>query len=111
MDTSSFTTGHLMAIAAALGWASGLRLYGVVFLTGLAGSLGWVNLPAGLAHCRSDWRLPARPGGPMSRRAMCCPGAKVSVGARVVWHRAITAHRPGAAARLATATAPAPSSR
>ena len=48
MDTSSFTTGHLMAIAAALGWASGLRLYGVVFLTGLAGSLGWVNLPAGL---------------------------------------------------------------
>ena len=48
MDTATFSTGHLLAIAAALGWASGLRLYLVVFLTGLAGSLGWVALPAGL---------------------------------------------------------------
>ena len=41
-------TTHLFAIAAAMGWASGLRLYAVVFLTGLAGHLGWVSLPAGL---------------------------------------------------------------
>jgi Domain of unknown function (DUF4126) len=41
-------TTHLMAIAAALGWASGLRLYAVVFLTGLVGALGWVVLPSGL---------------------------------------------------------------
>ena len=41
-------TTHLLAIAAALGWASGLRLYLVVFLTGLAGTLGWVDLPTGL---------------------------------------------------------------
>ena len=41
-------TTQLLAIAAALGWASGLRLYLVVFLTGLAGVLGWVELPAGL---------------------------------------------------------------
>jgi hypothetical protein len=40
---------HLIAVAAALGWASGLRLYAVVFLTGLAGSLGWVPLPSGLS--------------------------------------------------------------
>jgi hypothetical protein len=39
---------HLAAIAAALGWASGLRLYAVVFLTGAAGFLGWVDLPQGL---------------------------------------------------------------
>ncbi|MDQ6626901.1 MAG: DUF4126 domain-containing protein [Pseudomonadota bacterium] len=39
---------QLTAIAAALGWASGLRLYAVVFLTGLAGWLGWVDLPHGL---------------------------------------------------------------
>src|SRR4051794_38206301 len=39
---------QLVAIAAALGWASGLRLYAVVFLTGLAGFLGWVDLPSGL---------------------------------------------------------------
>lgn len=42
-------TTQLFAIAAALGWASGLRLYAVVFLTGLAGWLGWVPLPQGLA--------------------------------------------------------------
>ena len=41
-------TTQLLAIAAALGWASGLRLYAVVFLTGLAGHLGWVELPSGL---------------------------------------------------------------
>jgi hypothetical protein len=41
-------TTQLLAIAAALGWASGLRLYAVVFLTGLAGFMGWVDLPAGL---------------------------------------------------------------
>jgi Domain of unknown function (DUF4126) len=41
-------TAHLFALAAALGWASGLRLYAVVFLTGLAGHLGWVPLPPGL---------------------------------------------------------------
>jgi hypothetical protein len=41
-------TTQLFAIAAALGWASGLRLYAVVFFTGLAGLLGWVTLPEGL---------------------------------------------------------------
>ena len=41
-------TTQLMAIAAGLGWASGLRLYAVVFLTGLAGFMGWVDLPPGL---------------------------------------------------------------
>lgn len=39
----------LIALAAALGWASGMRLYAVVFLTGAAGMLGWVELPPGLA--------------------------------------------------------------
>jgi hypothetical protein len=40
---------HLLALAAALGWASGLRLYLVVFITGMAGWLGWLPLPPGLA--------------------------------------------------------------
>lgn len=39
----------LLALAAALGWASGLRLYAVVFMVGLAGLLGWIPLPDGLA--------------------------------------------------------------
>jgi hypothetical protein len=39
----------LLALAAALGWASGFRLYAVVFLVGAAGALGWIILPTGLA--------------------------------------------------------------
>ena len=49
----------LFAIAAALGWASGLRLYAVVFLTGLAGFLGWVQLPSGLTVLQSPVMLGA----------------------------------------------------
>ena len=44
----SFDLTQLIAIAAALGWASGLRLYAVVFITGMAGWLGWVQLPGDL---------------------------------------------------------------
>ena len=47
--SSELDTTQLIAVAAALGWASGLRLYAVVFLTGLAGTLSWVALPSGLA--------------------------------------------------------------
>src|SRR5277367_5699759 len=50
---------HLVAIAAALGWASGLRLYAVLFLTGAAGALGWVELPGGLHLLESPWMLSA----------------------------------------------------
>jgi hypothetical protein len=52
-------TPHLLAVAAALGWASGLRLYAVVFLTGLAGYLGWVPLPSGLHLLQSPVMLVA----------------------------------------------------
>jgi uncharacterized membrane protein len=39
---------QLLALAAALGWASGVRLYAAVFLVGAAGFLGWIELPQGL---------------------------------------------------------------
>ena len=52
-------TTHLVAIAAALGWASGLRLYAVLFLTGLAGYVGWVHLPGGLTLLQHPWMLGA----------------------------------------------------
>ena len=40
-------SGHWpeIALAAALAWGSGLRLYAVLFLAGLAGYAGWVELP------------------------------------------------------------------
>lgn len=41
-------TPELLALAGALGWASGFRLYAVVFIVGLAGALGWMELPTGL---------------------------------------------------------------
>jgi Domain of unknown function (DUF4126) len=44
----SLDTPQLIALAGALGWASGIRLYLVVLLTGLAGFMGWVTLPQGL---------------------------------------------------------------
>ena len=59
MSTIGLDTPQLLAIAAALGWASGLRLYSVVFLTGIAGFLGWVDLPAGLKLLQSPVMLAA----------------------------------------------------
>jgi hypothetical protein len=48
-NTHGMDMAQLLALAAALGWASGLRLYLVVFVTGMAGWLGWLPLPAGLS--------------------------------------------------------------
>ena len=45
---NSFDTWQLVALAASIGWASGLRLYAVLFIVGGAGYLGWVDLPGGL---------------------------------------------------------------
>ncbi|MEO6016505.1 MAG: DUF4126 domain-containing protein [Polaromonas sp.] len=46
---NTLDTAQLIALAGALGWASGVRLYLVVFLTGMAGFLGWIPLPHGLS--------------------------------------------------------------
>ena len=45
---AQFDTWQLVALAAAVGWASGLRLYAVLFIVGGVGYLGVVDLPAGL---------------------------------------------------------------
>ena len=47
--TAQLDMPSLLALAAALGWASGFRLYAVVFLVGMMGVLGWMPLPPGLA--------------------------------------------------------------
>ena len=39
---------QLVALATALGWASGLRLYLVLFLVGAVDRFGWIAMPAGL---------------------------------------------------------------
>lgn len=47
MDTT-LTLPNLLALAAVLGFASGVRLYAVLLVVGLAGYLDWVQLPHGL---------------------------------------------------------------
>ena len=37
-----------IALAAALAWGAGLRAYAVIFAVGLAGAMGWVELPGHL---------------------------------------------------------------
>jgi hypothetical protein len=39
---------QLLALAAALGWASGIRLYAVLFVVGASGFMGWLELPQAL---------------------------------------------------------------
>jgi hypothetical protein len=46
---SHFDTWQLLALAGALGVASGIRLYAVLFVVGIAGYFGLVELPPGLA--------------------------------------------------------------
>jgi len=51
----SFSLPELLALAATLGFASGVRLYAVVLITGLVGYAGWVALPGGLQVLANPW--------------------------------------------------------
>jgi hypothetical protein len=57
--TDSFDTAQLIAIASVLGFASGIRLYLVLFAVGLAGYMHWVPLSAGLQLLAHPWVLGA----------------------------------------------------
>jgi uncharacterized membrane protein len=48
---------HLFAIGVLLAWLAGVRAYLTVFGIGLAGALGWVDLPQGLEATTSPWVL------------------------------------------------------
>ena len=50
---------QLIALAAVLGFASGIRLYAVLLIAGLVGYAGWVDLPGGLAILQHPWVLAA----------------------------------------------------
>lgn len=57
--TEQFDVWQLAALAAALGWASGIRLYAVLFIVGGLGFLHWIDLPGGLAVLAHPWVLAA----------------------------------------------------
>ena len=44
-----------VALAGGVAWASGLRLYAVLFLAGLLGRLGYLELPVALQVLESHW--------------------------------------------------------
>jgi hypothetical protein len=46
-----------IALAGGLAWASGIRLYATLFIAGLLGRLGYVDLPSGLAVLSHNWVL------------------------------------------------------
>ena len=46
-----------VALAGGLAWASGMRLYAVVFLAGLLGRLDYLHLPASLQVLENPWVL------------------------------------------------------
>jgi len=56
---AQFDTWQLIALAAALGWASGIRLYAVLFIVGGLGFLHLVELPGGLVTLAHPWVLAA----------------------------------------------------
>lgn len=46
---------HLFAVGVVLAWLAGMRVYLTVFGVGLAGLLGWIDLPPGLEATASPW--------------------------------------------------------
>ena len=51
------TEAHLFAIGILLAWLAGVRVYLTVFGVGLAGVLGWLQLPDALQATQSPWVL------------------------------------------------------
>lgn len=48
---------HLFVIGILLAWLAGIRVYLTVFGVGLAGLLGWIDLPPALHPAQSWWVL------------------------------------------------------
>lgn len=46
---------HLFALGVLLAWLAGVRVYLTVFGLGVAGALGWLDLPHGLEATASPW--------------------------------------------------------
>lgn len=48
---------HVFAIGVLLAWLAGIRVYLTVFGVGIAGAMGWVDLPEALQATQSPWVL------------------------------------------------------
>src|SRR6478752_1374485 len=106
---------QLLALAAALGWASGFRLYAAVFLTGAAGFMGFVEFFADkIPFVDSVWdavhtliRIPA--GAALAAGALGADGPAMGwIAALVGGSLAATSHATKMTARAAANTSPEP---
>ena len=59
MSAGELTLLQSVALASLLAWASGLRLYLVIFAVGMAGYFGYVDLPDGLEVLQNPWVIGA----------------------------------------------------
>ncbi len=57
--TADLNVVQSVALASLLAWASGIRLYLVIFAAGLAGHLGYLELPAALKVLQHPWVIGA----------------------------------------------------
>jgi uncharacterized membrane protein len=93
------TDAHLYVIGILLAWMAGIRAYLTVFGVGLAGLLGWVDLPPALAPTQSWWVL-----GTSGALALAEFFADKIPGVDSVWDLVQTLARVPAGAFLAAAT-------
>jgi hypothetical protein len=59
MSPNEMAMLHSVALASLLAWASGLRLYLVLFAVGMAGHFGYYDLPKGLEVLQHPWVIGA----------------------------------------------------
>ncbi|HYG06659.1 MAG TPA: DUF4126 domain-containing protein [Stenotrophomonas sp.] len=90
---------HLFVIGILLAWLAGIRVYLTVFGIGLAGALGWVDLPPALRATESAWVL-----GTSGALALAEFFADKIPGVDSVWDLLHTLARVPAGAFLAAAT-------
>ena len=93
------TDAHIYVIGILLAWMAGIRAYLTVFGVGLAGLLGWVDLPPALAPTQSWWVL-----GTSGALALAEFFADKIPGVESVWDLLQTLARVPAGAFLAAAT-------
>src|SRR5690606_8390256 len=97
---------HVFAVGILLAWLAGIRVYLTVFGIGLAGVLGWLDLPQALEATESPWVLGTS--GFLAAAAMSPDGqlgaGMLATGAGV----ALTSHVVKAGARALLNTSPEP---
>jgi len=93
------TEAHLFVIGILLAWLAGIRVYLTVFGVGLAGLLGWVDLPPALQATESWWVL-----GTSAALAIAEFFADKIPGVDSIWDLVHTLARVPAGAFLAAAT-------